>query len=313
MKSSRKQVADRAMRLAVIFLLAALAAVGRAAVPWALEDLGNLEKGSALEAVFYRMMDTPGGAVAFRRPVKETRASLNELAQKSPNDASLFMLRALEDERQLDFAAAENDWKSYVEKSEDKSAAQLNLADFYERRLRPQDELRVLEAVGQSASPASEALIAGPRQREWAAFERALDVVKRQALGDETTKRIYREWMNRYPAEASLEGRYFEFLLATKDYSSAQSEIASYGKKFPTDEVFPVKSQALLSYRRGSIDEGLAVYEKSFRPLWPPELVHSFFDLMKATHTERQFLDRARAALTANPDDLNAMTRILFY
>jgi cellulose synthase operon protein C len=313
LRSSRNANTQRAMRLAVIFLMAALAGAARAAAPWMLEDLANLEQGTVLEAVFYRMMDTPGGAVAFRRPAKETRSSLSELIQKTPGDANLLMLRAMEDERQLDFSAAETDWKAYAEKSQDKAEAQSNLADFYERRMRPADELKALESVGQSASPAAEALMAPSRQREWAAFERALEVIKKQALGDEATKRIYREWMNRYPTEASLEARFFEYLLGNKDYAGAEAEVASYAKKFPRDAVFPVKSAALLNYRKGSIDEGLAVYERSFQPLWPPELVQSYFQLMKTTHRERQFLDRARAALNANPDDLNALTRVFFY
>jgi hypothetical protein len=301
------------MRLCVVFLFAALAGAAKAAVPWMLEDIGNIERGTLLEAAFYRMMDTPGGSVSYRRPVKETRSALGELIKKSPADANLYMLRALEDERQLDFAAAENDWKTYAEKAEDHADAQLNLADFYERRIRPVDELKALEFVGMSASPSSEALMGAPRQREWLAFERSLNVIQRQALGDEATKRVYRAWMNRYPAEAGVQARFFEYLLKNKDYSAAQAEIASYAKRYPTDSVFPVKSQALLDYRRGSIDEGLAVYERSFHPLWPPELVQSYFDLLKATHRERQFLDRARATLSANPDDLNAMARIFFY
>jgi cellulose synthase operon protein C len=313
LKSSRNTKIERAMRLCVVFLLVAMAGAAKAAVPWMLEDVGNIERGTLLEAVFYRLMDTPGGSVSYRRPVKETRTALSDLIKKTPADANLYMLRALEDERQLDFAAAENDWKTYAEKAEDRAAAQLNLADFYERRLRPVDELKALEFVGMSASPTSEALMGSSRQREWLAFERSLNVIQRQALGDEATKSVYRAWMNRYPAQASVQGRFFEYLLKNKDYSAAQDEIASYARKYPTDAVFPVKSQALLDYSKGSISEGLAVYEHSFQPLWPPELVQSYFDLLKATHRERQFLDRARAALSANPDDLNAMARIFFY
>ena len=58
--------------------------------------------------------------------------------------ADLYSLRALEDEQQLDFAAAESDWKAYVENSSDKINAQLTLADFYHRRVRPSDEIKTL-------------------------------------------------------------------------------------------------------------------------------------------------------------------------
>ena len=110
MKSSRNANIERAMRLCLVLLLAALAGAAKAAVPWILEDVGNTERGTLLEAAFYRMMDTPGGSVSYRRPVKETRSALSDLIRKTPADANLYMLRALEDERQLDFAAAEIDW-----------------------------------------------------------------------------------------------------------------------------------------------------------------------------------------------------------
>ena len=55
-----------------------------------------------------------------------------------------------EDEQQLDFAGAENDWKKHVELATNKTAAGLSLADFYHRRLRPQDEIAALEIVAEN-------------------------------------------------------------------------------------------------------------------------------------------------------------------
>ncbi|MFI5106547.1 MAG: tol-pal system YbgF family protein, partial [Terriglobales bacterium] len=73
------------------------------------------------------------------------------------------------------------------------------------------------------------------------------------------------------------------------------------------------KTRALLAYRQGSVEEGLAVYDKSFQPLWPPELVKDYFDLLKETRSQRKFVDQSRAALVRNPDDLNAAARIFYY
>jgi hypothetical protein len=57
----------------------------------------------------------------------------------------------------------------------------------------------------------------------------------------------------------------------------------------------------------------LAVYKQSFQPLWAPKLVKSYFDLLTQTQSLRKFLDQARAALNANPEDLNAMARLFYY
>ena len=86
-----------------------------------------------------------------------------------------------------------------------------------------------------------------------------------------------------------------------------------YRKQFPGDEIFPIRARAMVEYRQGSVQRGLAVYEQSFQPLWAPELVKSYFDLLAQTQGLRQFLDQARAALNANPEDVNAMARIFYY
>ena len=120
--------------------------------------MSNIEAGTQLENAFFRMMALPYGHVLYHRPPAETRSALSELIQQKPADAELYSLRALEDEQQLDFAAAETDWKLYVEKAANKPVAQLALADFYHRRLQPQNEITVLAAIAGAPADASESL-----------------------------------------------------------------------------------------------------------------------------------------------------------
>ena len=101
--------------------------------------------------------------------------------------------------------------------------------------------------------------------------------------------------------------------MAQKDYAAAQQLVADYRKQFPADEIFPIRAKAMVEYRRGSVQQGLAVYEQSFQPLWAPELVKSYFDLLAQTQGLRKFLDQARTDLNANPEDLNAMARVFYY
>ena len=138
-------------------------------------------------------------------------------------------------------------------------------------------------------------------------------MIQAQALGKNASVEQYNAWLVRYPQEPGLYGRYFEFLLKEKDFKSAADLIAKYRAKFPNDEVFPTKARALLAYNQGSVEEGLAVYEKNFQPLWPPELIKNYFDLVRETRSLRKFLDQAHAALARNPDDLNAAARVFYY
>ena len=294
--------------VAVLALVATVAAV--AELPsW----IRNVEASSAIEAAFFRMMSLPGGAVAFRRPPQETRPALADLIKAQPRNAGLYSLRALEDEQQLDFTAAESDWKAYVENSADKGNAQLVLADFYHHRARPAEEIKILSLVANAPPIANEKLTPVPQQRSWQAFERIFTVIQNQGLPKEFSIAQFRAWISRYAKESSLYARVLEFLVVQKEYAAAGQLISDYRKQFPDDQIFPVRANAMVQYRKGSVREGLAVYEQSFQPLWDPQLVKSYFDLLRETRSMRKFRDDAHAALVANPHDLNATARLFYY
>ena len=297
--------------LGVITLVAAaFALTAKGSLPsW----IRNIEGGTEVERAFFRMMSLPYGDVFFRRPPAETRPALAELIQQKPAEAELYSLRALEDEQQLDFAAAESDWKLYTQKSADKAVAQLGLADFYHRRLQLQDEIDVLSTVAVAPAVPSENLTLAADQRSWRAFERIFSIIQVQGLPKDVSIAHYRAWIARYPREPQLYSRFLEYLIGQKEFTAANQLIGEYQKQFPDDEIFQVKAKALVEYRQGSVQHGLAVYELSFQPLWDPELVKSYFDLLGQTQNLRKFLDEARATLIANPEDLKATARVFYY
>jgi predicted Zn-dependent protease len=311
-----KYFLDRSSGRTRVTLIAAafLAGIGALAAFAELPSwIRNVEAQSALEAVFFRMMSLPGGAVAFRRPPHETRPALTGLIKSQQHNADLYSLRALEDEQELDATAAEADWKAYVENSSDKATAQLALADFYHRRIRPADEIKTLSSVATSAPIPSERLAPPAQQRSWKAFERIFNVIQAQGLSKDVSIAQYRAWINRYPSNPSLYARFMEFLVTQKEYAAAAQLIDDYRKQFPGDQIFPVKAEAMIEYRRGSVREGLSVYEQTFQPLWDPQLVKSYFDLLRETQNLRKFRDDAHAALLANPQDLKAAARLFYY
>jgi cellulose synthase operon protein C len=312
LKSSHKPA--RKLRLisavAFVLLLGGIAIVARGEIP---EWLQNIQAGTPVENALFRLMSLPGGDVLARRPPREARPLLDKLVDAQPKNADLYSLRAMEEEQQLDFDASEKDWKSYAHAAADRTAAQLALADFYHRRAHPQEEIAALSAVAQSPSAPSENLLAPRQQQSWLAFTRIFTVISSNALPAESSSAQYRAWIARYPRESSLYAQYFEFMLAQKQYDRAADLISAYQKSFPQDAVFPVKAQALLDYRKGNLEQALAVYDRSFQPLWPQTLVQGYFSLLGETHTLRKFLDASRAAHAANPDDLNALAHLFYY
>ena len=300
----------RAGAAAVLLAGAGIALKAKADVPtW----IRNVEARTDLERVFFRTMQLPYGEVLFRRPPTETRLALDELVQQQSADPELYSLRALEDEQQLDFSSAEKDWKLYAEKARDKIPAQWDLADFYHRQLRPQQEINALRAIADSAAPAAERFTPPNEQNSWRAFERILGIIQAEGLAKESTITAYRAFILRYPNDEELYARFLEYLVKQQEFAAATELIAAYQKAFPADGIFPIKAKALVEYKHGSIQEGLAVYEKSFQPLWQPELVKAYFDLLGQTQGLRRFLDEARAALHKDPEDLNATARVFYY
>jgi tetratricopeptide (TPR) repeat protein len=260
---------------------------------------------SRLEAVFFRAITLPTGAVEIRRPPKETRAELTKLIAVSPSEANLYALRAREEELQLDFKAAETDWK--------KSAQLPELADFYDRRIRPKDEIAVLESIGKTPSPAGEHLTPSSHQQAWKAFERMLAVIHEQALPGEFTVNAYRAWIARYPNEAVIYRQFLDYLNGQKQFDDAEKLIADYRQAFPADNTYPVQAAAAVAWKRGALKDAIKIYDRSFSPLWPSELVKSYFDLLKESHGLRRYLEVARAQVTANPTSLAASARVFYY
>ena len=303
------------------------------------EWLQNLEGNGRFDAVFFHTVSVLGGPVSVRRLPGEARNALNDLVAKSPSDAELYRMRARADEAQLDFTAEESDWQKYAQLSSDKADAELQLADFYHRRLRPLDEVKALDAVTQAPPSPADKLRPSSQQRAWQAFERIFEVIRLQALPGTLALEQYNAWLARYPREPAAYSRFFNFLVAGNHeveesgggrakgqpdfstsrlstprlFSEAERLIRRYEKAFPRDKVFPIQARATLAYQRGSTDEALALYDRSFQPLWPPALVQDYFDLLKQTHRLRDFLSRAHAAVTAHPNEVAAAARLFYY
>lgn len=293
-----------------IVFLAGICFIARAELARWVEDV---EASGKLEAVFFRSVSMPGGAIPVRRPAKETRPELAKLIAAAPSEAELYSLRALEAEQQLDFAAAEADWNKYVDLAADKGAARLALADFYHRRLQPREEFATLGLAAREANPPSEKLLAADGQRSWKTYERIFALIDEQKLPAESGIGQFGQWTLRYPNEPVVYQRYVDYLVAHKLAGLAPNVIAQYRRQFPQDSVFPVRAEAQVQQSIGAVDAALAIYDRQFRPLWPPELVKSYFDLLRETGSLRKFLAQARAAVAANPADLNAAARLFYY
>ena len=164
-----------------LLLILVVVSGARATAPWR-----NPQSGSAIEAALYRWMPMPIGKVFGLRPPHEAAPLLTDLINRQPS-AELYSLRALNEEAALDFVAAEADWKRYTDAVSDDAAsdriqAEWSLADFYQRRLRPSDEVAALGVIGRAPALPAEKLTPAEQQRSWLAFERIFKVIVENAL-----------------------------------------------------------------------------------------------------------------------------------
>ena len=288
MKSSRNR---NLLLAAVVCAIAARAELAQ----W----VQYIESSSAVEKIFFRTVALPTGPVQSRRPPSETAADLTKAIDAAPQEAELLSLRAREYEQQLDFKKAETDWQHYASIANDKLAAQVALADFYNRRLQPKEEMAVLATARATKSDQQTKL-----------FERSIALAEEQQL---PKQEIYRDWVTHFADQPPVYRQYFNFLTAQKQYDEGETLIASYQTAFPTDEQWPLEAKASLALDRGSADEAVAIYDRSFRPLWPANIVQQYFELLKKTRGLRTYLDNARKAATARPDDINPPVRLFYY
>ena len=255
------------------------------------EWVQNLASETGLRGVFFRSMALPYGTIDGRRPPSETRPELAARIKASPKDAYLYRLRAGEDELALDFTAAEADWKMYASLSKDNLA----LADYYHRRLQTAQELAALDAV---ATPA--------------AFERAIKLAEDQGLPVTAAIGQYRAWMAKFPKDAELGKRFIRYLIDRNQFDAADRELQAYRRAYPEDESTWVEEVGL-TMKRGTVDQAIAVFDRSFRPLMPTNWIKGYFDLLNGQGRLRDFLASARAAAAAHPESLDPVARQFHY
>jgi cellulose synthase operon protein C len=236
-------------------------------------------------------MVLPYGAIDGRRPPRETRPALTARIAAQPKDANLYRLRAGESELALDFPAAEADWKTYASLSNDGIA----LADYYHRRLQTAQELAALDAV---ATPA--------------AFERAIKLAEDQGLPETSAIDQYRAWIAKFPKDAELDKRFIRHLIDHSQFTAADRELQAYRRAFPDDDSTWVEEVGL-TMKRGTVDQAIAVFDKSFRPLMAANWLKGYFDLLNGQGRLRDFLANARTAAAAHPESLDPVARQFHY
>lgn len=266
-----------------------------------------------LEGALFRIMYLPSGAVMHLRPAWESRSHLGQLIEKTPRDAELYFLRAHEEESLANYAAAEADWKQAANASQSKLGALEELADFYHRRVAPEQEVNALLQLASLPEQADERFEPIAQQPQWTAFTRAIDVSNESLAPAIRYQQIYNAWIHRYPKEVAPYQAYLDWTVDRRNRMVATTVAARLKAAFPNDVQLAITTDANLARIEKGTDAALAVYSKNFSPLWPESLRTEYFQELTAAHQLRAFLGEAQTAATSDPTSLDPVLRLFFY
>ena len=244
---------------------------------------------------------------------RETAPGLATLSARSPSDVELVTLTAREYEAQLDFTNAEARWKLLDTVSPDRVASQIALADYYHRRMQPQQELLALAAADARLPAIEDRLQPETQQRAWKLHERIQQLILAEGMPPMLAIQDYEAWIAKYPRADSLYRGYFDFLLENGMVTAGAQLLERYQRTFPNDRFFPVRARTSLAEKRGSPGGALAVYDAAFDPLWPQGLLDGYFKLLADSHKLFDFYQNARRAAIVRPLDLAPAARLFHY
>src|SRR5262249_9584503 len=149
-RQTRPAAGMRVVFVMAMFVLLAMSSIGvHAELPeWA----RNVDAMGRFHDALFRSVSMPAGPVETRRSPSETFEALSA-SSGAPADGEWLAMRARAAEEKLDPAAAETDWKAYAAAATDRGEGQIALADFYHRRLMPQQEVEALAVAARTPDP----------------------------------------------------------------------------------------------------------------------------------------------------------------
>jgi tetratricopeptide (TPR) repeat protein len=216
-----------------------------------------IDAGNRFEGVFFAPVVLPTGTVTARRPPREARAELTKLAEAAPAEADLYALRALESEKMLDFPQAESDWQRYAQLHADPFVGQMAMADFLHRRLRAPDELTALLAAARAPAAPAERFTPLANQRSWQAYQRAVELIRKQLLPADQFDLVAREWTARYPEAGAFEAA---MAMLNAQGRPVDALLEAYQRQFPGRASFVRRARAGALSARGDAAGALALY-----------------------------------------------------
>lgn len=295
----------------------------------------DLTAGDPLNQVFYTSVSFFGVSIDVPRPTQEARAELQKYLALPPDqrpqtpgqqgsalqgdaEARLYRLLAEQDERVLDFTAAEANLQRFVERSSDKPAPYGVLADFYHQRLRFGDAVAALmkqaeaaerlQVIGDRGQVDGQGRNVLPELVRYRALQRAIGLIESRRLAAPDPLALRRRLLEWYPEEPLAYQELLSALLQRKQHREALALLERYRQQFPRDPEYALHTQARLLEAQGNLDGALEVYSRNYQPRWSDSLVQGYLGLLRRAGRFDAFVQSLGQKLKQNPLDFSSVT-----
>ncbi|HQU83018.1 MAG TPA: tetratricopeptide repeat protein [Pyrinomonadaceae bacterium] len=258
------------------------------------------DSNNEIEKAIFTRQEFFGASAIVLIPTNEARENLTKLAESSPNDPKILEKLAEVDEKLSDYEAAE---KNLIRLSEIDAEKNENLAAFYERRGRFEDQAEIIKKM----------LFSAPAEDRAYYFERLIQTARRHDLPQFLNKEFFAQIVKENGEIFEVFERIIKNLTETKDYEEALKFVRQAKENFPETRVFLIDKEVELLLLLEKTNEAEKVYQTAFDPFWSDAEAEKFYNFLDEQDRLRAYGAETKARFQKNPADFDAAIRLALY
>ncbi|MCY7346228.1 MAG: hypothetical protein LH614_08395 [Pyrinomonadaceae bacterium] len=254
-----------------------------------------------IETALFTKQEFFGAEAIVPFPTAEARENLTELQSRFPDDAKIRRKLAEFDEKLGNFDAAE---KRLAQSAEISQANLENLAAFYNRRARFDDEAKVLEKQLSATEDADE---------KAAIFSRLIETARLHDLGAYLEPAFYEQFLEKNPAIYPIFEQLIERFSEEQNYAEALKFTRQAKNNFPEKQSVLLEKEISLLLEMNKAGEAEEIYRASFDPFWSDEETSKFYEFLSGQNRLRAYGAELKRDFRARPADFQTAIRLAHY
>ncbi len=256
-----------------------------------------------IESALYTRAEFFGARALVSYPTAEARNRLADVARKYPHDARVHLRLAKLDEQLAQFEEAEREMRSYVADSHEELTSLEELASFFHRRARFEDEAATLERELQSA----------PVERRAEILRQLFETARVHKIERYLSAEFYGSIVAQNDSVFAVVSDYVEKLVEEEDYAGALKAVRELRGNFPAQRIYFLQQETSILDASGDERAAESVYRAAFDPFWPDEMSESFYTYLKDHDRFRAYGRELQSAFARDPTNYDAAVRLFHF